>query len=326
MDLQNIEIEKLEAGYNPRKNFDITELKESIKQHGILVPLVVSPFKKKFKIVSGECRWRVAKELGLKEVPCAVKELSEEEAANIAFIDNEQRNNLSPIEVAKHYAFMRDTYDKSAQQLANEYGRSQQFVDQYFQIAELPISFYHTCGKLDKRHLYALSKLIDKPALIKVFEEGLSKPFEEWNDEQKRQHNNELASREEDQLSLAARITQNELTVKQTEAEVKYLLKNYQERDRLIRMEQEEKAKHAVNRLRDGIGMIASQLENFGRQFSDFSEIATVLSHDFFKKIPENEKERLNNQLEELKDSLKQINIKDVEECIDAISQKIGVE
>ena len=90
----------------PRKNFDedsLIELAESIKQFGLLQPILVQDRKTYFEIVAGERRWRAAKIAGLKEVPVIVRNLTEQEIVEISLIENIQRENLNPIEEAMAY-------------------------------------------------------------------------------------------------------------------------------------------------------------------------------------------------------------------------------
>ena len=98
---QTLRITEIEPNREqPRKNFDdesISALAESIKQHGILQPLLVRPYGSGYQIVAGERRWRAARMLGLSEVPVQIKELSDLEAMQIALIENLQREILIPL-------------------------------------------------------------------------------------------------------------------------------------------------------------------------------------------------------------------------------------
>ena len=90
----------------PRKNFDedsLLELAESIKQFGLLQPILVQDRKTYYEIVAGERRWRAAKMAGLKEVPVIIRDLTEQEIVEISLIENIQRENLNPIEEAMDY-------------------------------------------------------------------------------------------------------------------------------------------------------------------------------------------------------------------------------
>ena len=99
-----VKISKVEPNREqPRKQFDedsLLELSESIKQYGVLQPLVVSDKKDYYEIIAGERRWRAAKLAGLKEVPVIIKELSKQETVEISLIENIQREDLNPIEEA----------------------------------------------------------------------------------------------------------------------------------------------------------------------------------------------------------------------------------
>ena len=90
----------------PRKDFDedaLLELADSIKQYGVLQPLIVQKKKDYYEIIAGERRWRASKLAGLKEVPVIIKEFSEQEILEISLIENIQRENLNPIEEAMAY-------------------------------------------------------------------------------------------------------------------------------------------------------------------------------------------------------------------------------
>lgn len=100
--VKQIKLSKIEPNRNqPRKQFDedaLLELAESIKQYGVLQPLLVSDKKEYYEIIAGERRWRAAKMAGLKEVPALIKEFSAQEEVEISLIENIQREDLNPIE------------------------------------------------------------------------------------------------------------------------------------------------------------------------------------------------------------------------------------
>lgn len=101
-----VNINKVEPNKEqPRKNFDedaLLELSESIKQFGVLQPLLVVDRKDYYEIIAGERRWRAAKMAGLKKVPVIIKDLTEQEIVEISLIENIQRENLNPIEEQLH--------------------------------------------------------------------------------------------------------------------------------------------------------------------------------------------------------------------------------
>ena len=110
-----IDINKIEPNKEqPRKSFNedsLIELSESIKQHGIVQPLVVTKKDDYFEIIAGERRWRAAKKAGLKEVPVVVKDYSPQEIMEIALIENIQREDLNPVEEAMAYQRLIKEYD-----------------------------------------------------------------------------------------------------------------------------------------------------------------------------------------------------------------------
>ena len=98
----------------PRKNFDedsLQELADSIKQFGLLQPILVQNRKDHYEIVAGERRWRAAKIAGLKEVPVIIRDLTEQEIVEISLIENIQRENLNPIEEAKAFKRLLTEFD-----------------------------------------------------------------------------------------------------------------------------------------------------------------------------------------------------------------------
>ena len=110
----HVNITQVEPNRNqPRKSFDedsLLELAESIKQYGIINPLIVTDKNDHYEIVGGERRWRAAKKAGIKEVPVIVKDLSEHEIAEISLIDNIQREDINPIEEALAYKKLIDEF------------------------------------------------------------------------------------------------------------------------------------------------------------------------------------------------------------------------
>ena len=130
-----------QTGNSPEKNFDdesISALAESIKQHGILQPLLVRPYGSGYQIVAGERRWRAARMLGLSEVPVQIKELSDLEAMQIALIENLQRENLNPVEEAKGYSELVESFGMTQEDVAKTVGRSRSSVANAMRLLALP--------------------------------------------------------------------------------------------------------------------------------------------------------------------------------------------
>ncbi len=125
----------------PRKNFDdetISALADSIKEHGILQPILVRPYGSGYQIVAGERRWRAARMLGLSEVPVQIKELSDLEAMQLALIENLQRENLNPVEEAKGYSELVESYGMTQEEVAKTVGRSRSSVANAMRLLALP--------------------------------------------------------------------------------------------------------------------------------------------------------------------------------------------
>ena len=125
----------------PRKDFNedaIASLAESIKQHGIIQPLLVRPYHATYQIVAGERRWRAARMLGIDEVPVVVKELTDVETVQIALIENLQRENLNPIEEASGFKELVDSYNMKQEDLARIVGKSRSSVANSIRLLNLP--------------------------------------------------------------------------------------------------------------------------------------------------------------------------------------------
>lgn len=126
----------------PRKRFStesIATLADSIREHGILQPILVRPIESGgYQIVAGERRWRAARMLGLDEVPVNIKELSDVETVQIAIIENLQRENLNPIEEANGYNELIETYGMTQEQVGKLVGKSRSAVANAIRILALP--------------------------------------------------------------------------------------------------------------------------------------------------------------------------------------------
>ena len=124
----------------PRKQFDedaLMELSESIKQYGVLHPLLVSDKKDYYEIIAGERRWRAAKIAKLKEVPVIIKEYSPQEVMEIALIENIQRRDLNPIEEALAYKSLIDEYNLKQEEVADRVSKSRTAVTNSMRLLKL---------------------------------------------------------------------------------------------------------------------------------------------------------------------------------------------
>ncbi|HEM0355201.1 TPA: ParB/RepB/Spo0J family partition protein [Listeria monocytogenes] len=140
--VQNIAIKEIKPNpYQPRKIFDakaINELRDSIKIHGVLQPIILRNTDKGYEIVVGERRYRAAKEAKLKEIPAVVRDLTEEEMMELSVIENLQREDLSPLEEAEFYQFLMKKLSLTQAKLAERVGKSRPYIANFVRLLTLP--------------------------------------------------------------------------------------------------------------------------------------------------------------------------------------------
>lgn len=162
----------------PRKNFSddaIASLAESIREHGMLQPILVRPLSAGgYQIVAGERRWRAARMLGLDEVPVSIRELSDTQAMQIAVIENLQRENLNPVEEAGGYNELIEKYGMTQEKVAQMVGRSRSAVANAVRILSLPETVIKMIedGRLSMGHAKALLGFDDRDFLLAVAEKA----------------------------------------------------------------------------------------------------------------------------------------------------------
>ena len=163
--LRQLPIDQIQRSpFQPRVSFNkenLQELADSIRQQGILQPVVVRPRGEGFELVAGERRWRAAQLAGLQEIPAVVKELPDEAAAAIALIENIQREDLNPLEEASALQRLADRFTMTHQQIAEAVGRSRVGVTNMLRLLELaePVKQWLQEGKLNMGHARALLSL-----------------------------------------------------------------------------------------------------------------------------------------------------------------------
>ena len=139
--IQILSIDKIYPNPNqPRKNFDeggIEELANSIKAHGIIQPIIVTEDAKGYMIIAGERRWRAAKSIELKEVPCIVKHYNEKQLLEVSLIENLQRQDLNVIEEAKAYQYLISQYKITQEQLSEALGKSRSYLANIMRLLRL---------------------------------------------------------------------------------------------------------------------------------------------------------------------------------------------
>ena len=179
-----VKISKVEPNREqPRKHFDedaLLELSESIKQYGILQPLLVSDKKDYYEIVAGERRWRAAKMAGLKEVPVLVKEFSTQEIVEISLIENIQREDLNPVEEAMAYQRLIDEFNLKQDEIAERISKSRTAITNSLRLLKLDsrVQQMMVDEMISAGHARAILGIEDKEkqysVAMKVFDEKLS--------------------------------------------------------------------------------------------------------------------------------------------------------
>lgn len=151
----------------PRKNFkkeEMDELINSIKEYGIIQPILLKRIGKKYEIVAGERRWRAAKALGLKKIPAIIKEYDDRLANEISLIENIQRENLNPIEEALAYKSLIDEYDLTQDELAKKIAKNRTTVTNALRLLRLSESIQKLIieDKISQGHARALLAIEDE--------------------------------------------------------------------------------------------------------------------------------------------------------------------
>lgn len=147
--------------YQPRRVFDdasLAELANSIREHGVVQPIIVRKGIKGYDIVAGERRWRAAKLAGLTKIPAVVKAFTEEQVMEIALIENLQREDLNPIEIAQAYQKLMETFNLTQEELAQKVGKSRPHVANFLRLLTLPKAIQDDVsrGTLSMGHARAL--------------------------------------------------------------------------------------------------------------------------------------------------------------------------
>lgn len=183
-DTRKVPIEHIEPNpRNPRKTFtdkDLGDLSESLKSKGIVQPILVRPAAGKtdrFEIIAGERRWRAAQRAGLHEAPIIIRDVTDQEALELAIIENVQRADLNPIEEAMGYEQLTAEFSYSQGELAKVIGKSRSHVANTMRLLKLPNSVkdYLAEGLLTAGHARALITVDDPAALAElIVEKGLT--------------------------------------------------------------------------------------------------------------------------------------------------------
>ncbi len=240
-----IKINEVEPNRNqPRKVFDedtIEELADSIKQYGIIQPLIVRKMDNYYEIIAGERRWRAAKKAGLKEVPVIIKSYDDNDILKISLIENIQRENLNPIEEAKAY-----------QQLKSEYGLKQDEIAASVSKSRVAVTNTLRLLKLDER--------VQKMIIENLISSG---------------HGRSLLSLEngDEQYQAAIKIMDDNLSVREAEKLVKAIINNKEKtaEEEILKEENNQETEifdYFENRMKDILGskvIIKNKKNNKGK-------------------------------------------------------------
>ena len=183
-EIREIKLDEIRSNpYQPRKVFDdesLQELASSIKEHGVVQPVIVKKSIKGYELVAGERRTRACRLAGLKTVPAVVKDFNDQEMMEIALIENIQRENLNPIEEAMAYDAIIHGYNLTQEDVAKKFGKSRTYITNLLGLLKLPEETRRFVEekKLSMSHARALSKLEDKDEInrlaSKIVDEGLN--------------------------------------------------------------------------------------------------------------------------------------------------------
>lgn len=165
--LKNLKVTEVEPNRNQvRKNFDqeaLEELAESIKEYGLIQPIVVTKKDNYYSIVAGERRWRASKIAGLKEIPAIIREDDEKVNAEISLIENMQREDLNPIEKATGIKTLMDNYGMSQDEIAKKLGKARSTIINWTRVLNLDPRVLEMVkeGKISEGHCKALLAITD---------------------------------------------------------------------------------------------------------------------------------------------------------------------
>lgn len=198
---KTLKITEIEPNHGqPRKNFDedaLNELAESIKQFGVLEPLIVTKKDKYYEIIAGERRWRAARIAGLKEVPVVIRDYTPKEIMEISLIENIQREDLNPIEEALAYESLINEYNLKQDEVAERVSKSRSTITNSLRLLKL-------CDKVRQMVIDGMLTTGHVRALVPIEDEEL-------------------------QYEVAMAIFDQNLSVRETEAFVKKVLKQLEE-------------------------------------------------------------------------------------------------
>jgi ParB family transcriptional regulator, chromosome partitioning protein len=178
-----IPIPQLRANpYQPRKTFNeesIQELAASIKEHGVIQPIIVRSVLKGYEIIAGERRFRASQVCGLQKIPAVVRKFSDQQVMEIALIENVQREDLNAIELAVAYQALIDQFQMTQEELSVKVGKSRSHIANFLRLLQLPeeIKQYVSRGTLSMGHARAIAGVKDEKKKKELAEISIEKQW-----------------------------------------------------------------------------------------------------------------------------------------------------
>ena len=174
--VQDVEIDRITPNaFQPRDHFvadRLDELAQSNRENGIIQPIVVRRRGEEFQIVAGERRWRAAQLAGLKRVPVVIKDVADEKLLQVALVENIQRADLSPMEMAKAFKLLLEEHRLTQEQVAERVGMKRPSIANYLRLLQLPDAVRDAVdsGRIDMGHAKALLAIENKEAQAQVLQ------------------------------------------------------------------------------------------------------------------------------------------------------------
>jgi ParB family chromosome partitioning protein len=184
-----VEIDEIKPNpYQPRMRFDdqaIDELAQSIRESGVVQPVLVVPEEDHYKIVVGERRWRAAQRAGLRKMPVLIRNIPKEKQLEISLIENLHREELNPLEIAQAYQRLVDEQGYTQQEIADKVGKDRTSVTNYIRLLKLPreIQEHLNSGTISMGHARSLLALDDPASQLFACRETIEKNLSVRNTE-----------------------------------------------------------------------------------------------------------------------------------------------
>jgi len=229
--IRNVSIDKIVANVlQPRKDLgDLNEMADSIKEKGILEPILIRPKNGKFEIVAGERRYRAAILAGLTEIPCIEHDIADNEALELSIIENIQRKDLNIYEQAFSLKSLAEIYGYTHQEIGQKIGKSRVTISELIRITDLPEEILKQCAELNissKTFLLELVKLEDIKQMEDMLKDYSEKPFSRDKIKEKRKADENEAENNENGTDRTPRFIKFNLVSDDKAVKIKFDIKS----------------------------------------------------------------------------------------------------